>query len=423
MVVVIAVLGMAPTRGTILELRAGGVTTGPSGAVKTVPPTAPDRFVDGTSVLDSADRSDPSVAERIRSDRSWLRSGSVPGAGEFRGMAERALLDLRVLTSDTGALMAAPVTAWRHVWPRDASFAIAAYSVTGHHAEAADVFGFLSRVAPADGRWEARYRTDGSGPPDDRPQQLDGSGWVLWALWTFVHTAPDDELVDDVVSAMRPAAVASADAIVESLGDDGLPEASSDYWEKSEEKVTLGIAAPLSVGLRAAVDLAGVLDVDPARWRSASDRLDEAVDETFGAHGYPRTLPDGGDDAAVTFLAPPFAPVSDPVSAAVEDAERSLRVPNGGHRPGEVWTKDVGVAWTPETAMFALALAGQGDREGAERLLTFLDEHRTPQGSLPEKVDARADPASVAPLAWTSSLVLLTLTALDGELPVVPGPD
>ncbi|WP_116947440.1 hypothetical protein [Jiangella endophytica] len=78
------------------------------------------------------------------------------------------------------------------------------------------------------------------------------------------------------------------------------------------------------------------------------------------------------------------------------------------------------VAWTPETALLALALAGNGDHEDADRLLTFLDSYRTPLGSLPEKVDSEATPASVAPLAWTSSLVLLTLAELEDGLPVVP---
>jgi glucoamylase len=79
------------------------------------------------------------------------------------------------------------------------------------------------------------------------------------------------------------------------------------------------------------------------------------------------------------------------------------------------------VAWTPETALLALALAGSGERTDAERLLTFLDSHRTQLGSLPEKVDAEATPASVAPLAWTSALTLLTLEELGEGLPVVPG--
>jgi glucoamylase len=42
--------------------------------------------------------------------------------------------------------------------------------------------------------------------------------------------------------------------------------------------------------------------------------------------------------------------------------------------------------------------------------LSWLDRHRTEAGSLPEKVLYNGSPAAVAPLAWTSALVLIALT-------------
>lgn len=420
-ILVIAALSMAPTRGTVLPLRADGVMVEPGGGVATVPADSGAAFIPGTSVLTSANRDDPAVAARIDADRDWLAGGIIPGHGTpYHAMAERALLDLRALTGPTGALIAAPVTAWKHVWPRDASFAAAAYAVAGHDREAAEVLGFLADVAPWDGEWEARYLADGSGPPDDRPKQLDSAGWVLWAVW-LVSREVEPDVAAEVLDELRPAVIASANAIVRSLGDDGLPAPSSDYWEKDESDLTLGVAAPASLGLRAALALAPLIGVeDPFVWTNAARRLDHAIEREFAPHGYPRTLPDGGADAAVTFLAPPFAPATAQVTDAVRATEIALRVPNGGHRPGEAWRKDVDVAWTPETALLALAMAGNGDHADADRLLTFLDTYRTPLGSLPEKVDAEAAPASVAPLAWTSSLVLLTLAELEHGLPVVP---
>jgi GH15 family glucan-1,4-alpha-glucosidase len=97
-------------------------------------------------------------------------------------------------------------------------------------------------------------------------------------------------------------------------------------------------------------------------------------------------------------------------------------VPNGGLRPGVTWQTDVDVAWTPTTALFALASAANADTADAEALLTWLDEHRTPLGALPEKVNESGDPASVAPLSWTGSLVLLALLELEDDLPIVPAP-
>lgn len=442
--VAVAVGGLAslPRLGTVLPLRAHGVAVDANGAsvpvlvhsrrhleadgsITMIPLPANDRFVPGTSVLASADQSNPAVQLQIEDQQNWLASGEVPGADSpYADMSQRALLDLRALTDGDGSVLASPVTAWRHVWPRDASFVVAAYAVTGHLDEAEDVLGFLARVAPDDGRWEARYLSDGSGrAPDERHPQFDGAGWVPWAVLTFVESADDPALVARVIDMMRPALLASAEALVESVGDDGLPAPSSDYWERQEDELTLGVIAPVSLGLRASVALAPYLEAEPAeaaRWADAGERVDAAMQREFGSQGYPRYAVDGGRDAAVSFVAPPFAPPSDDVRQAVAETEQALRVPNGGHKPGEDWRKDAEVAWTPETAMMALAFAGLGEDDDAERLLTFLDQHRTALGALPEKVDSTAKPASVAPLAWTSALVLLTLTQLEGDLPTVP---
>ena len=71
---------------------------------------------------------------------------------------------------------------WRYVWPRDGAIMAVAYAQTGHRAEAGRILDFLQRSQPDDGVFQARYRPDGSGPPDERGTQLDGTGWALWAL-------------------------------------------------------------------------------------------------------------------------------------------------------------------------------------------------------------------------------------------------
>ena len=112
----------------------------------------------------------------------WLADGTVPTAGARTRATAQALRDLRGLTRPNGAVAAGPDAPWAYAWPRDSAFVAAAYAETGHVADARRVLGFLSRVQRADGGFEARYRLDGSGPPDDRPRQSDGAGWVLWSL-------------------------------------------------------------------------------------------------------------------------------------------------------------------------------------------------------------------------------------------------
>ena len=47
--------------------------------------------------------------------------------------------------------------------------------------------------------------------------------------------------------------------------------------------------------------------------------------------------------------------------------------------------------------------------------LDWLNDHRTPSGSLREKVLASGAPAGAAPLAWTAALVVLTTSELDSR--------
>ncbi|WP_350277063.1 glucoamylase [Kribbella sp. HUAS MG21] len=337
-----------------------------------------------------------------------------------------ALADLDALTMPSGITVAGWDGPWRYVWPRDASFVAAARCAVGQHDKAYDVLAFLDRVRPTSGRWEARYTETGARVDDGREPQLDGSGWVLWAAWFCRAGGKYWDLVRE-----------SADQIASELGADGLPAPSSDYWERPEKELTLGTVAPLLTGLRSAVLIATAQDrkAEAARWQAALDTLSTATDRVFGPE-YPRTparatsfvepgvdpiAVGGGRDAIVTVLGPPFAPERPEVRTAIDNALAALTQPNGGVTPGEDWRAD-GVSWTPQTALFALSAAAHHDHATANRLLTWLTSHRTTTGALPEKVNRDLKPAGEAPLAWTASLVVLTITALDNPLPFPDAP-
>ncbi|HZX07384.1 glucoamylase [Kribbella sp.] len=344
------------------------------------------------------------------------------GSDPHEDMVRHAIADLDALTGPNGAALAGQDGLWRYVWPRDASFVAVARCAIGQYDKGLAVLAFLNRVRPASGRWEARYTEAGGHVGDGRAPQLDGSGWVLWATW-FCRAG--DKYWDMVR--------ASADQILSELGPDGLPNVSPDYWERPERDLTLGTVAPLLTGLRAAVRIATSLHHSPeaARWWTAAEKLSEATDRVFGPD-YPRipaqatsfvepgvqpvTL-QGGRDAIVTVLGPPFAPARPVVSTAIDAAYDVLTQPNGGVTPGEDWRAD-GVSWTPQTALFALSAAARGDQDTATALLTWLDHHRTKAGALPEKVNRDLQPAGEAPLAWTAALVVLTDSALQEPLPI-----
>ena len=71
--------------------------------------------------------------------------------------------------------------------------------------------------------------------------------------------------------------------------------------------------------------------------------------------------------------------------------------------------------WTEKTPKTLLPV---GETPFAHYQLSWLAGHRTALGELPEQVTPGGKPASVAPLAWTDAIVLLTLVAQDHGLPV-----
>lgn len=354
---------------------------------------------------------------------AWLAKGRIPGAGTpYACLARTSLLDLHVLTRPGGAQIAGAPGPWHYVWPRDASFGAVALARTGHLRDAEAVLAFLQRVQAPNGSFQARYLTDGSGPPDDRGLQEDGPGWALWATDQVARGAPGPQRTG-LLERLRPLVRRSLNRLQHQVDQaSGLPSPSEDYWEVPQDRLTLGIGATSLAGLRAGADLAR-MGGDTTRVTAATRRADSlqaALVRAFGTVGWPRT-PGGAPDAAVTFLLPPFQPDALPGATAARDAAvHSLRRRAGGLAPGADWKQD-GISWTPETALFALSdasTAGASSAEGADprtrarQWLSWLAAHRTNQGSLPEKVLADGRPAGPAPLAWTAALVVLTIEAL-----------
>lgn len=401
-----------------IPLYADGISMDPYGARTLIPPSDPST---GTAVQ--------ATRAVTAQEAAWLAEGSRPGEGTaYDDMATRALLDLRALTlevsgpadtSAAGGQVTAPRAAlaawtphWNYVWPRDASFVAVALARTGHTDEAVGILVFLAAVQADDGTFEARYLPDMSGAtPDDRAAQTDGVGWVLWAADQTLAAVPATER-SRAWDQIRPMVTAAARAALR-LTRNGttLPPASPDYWEVKEATPTLGTAAPLLAGLESAGRLLG----DPVAAAALTYRA--VVETSFGAAGYPRRLGDRAGtirrDTASAFVLPPY--VSTPLSGALDAwraSQPAMLRPAGGLSPGAAWRED-GVSWTPTTSLYALAAASNGDRQQAEQWLTWLDEHRTAAGSLPEKVLADGSPASVAPLSWTAASVILTLSELD----------
>ncbi|MDN5790243.1 MAG: glycoside hydrolase family 15 [Micrococcales bacterium] len=338
-------------------------------------------------------------------DAAWLRSGSIPGGTARREVVRQALLDLHALMQANGAVAAGPDGPWAYAWPRDNAFVAVAFAVSGHPDDAWRALDFFVPAQLRDDGFEARYRLDGTGPPDDRTPQTDGAGWLLWAI-EGVRTA-SGEPVPRELRALRDRATEH----VLHLTEDGrrLPPASPDYWEVPERRVTLGTVAPMVAGLEASSrGYAATGDsLRSSRSVTAAFSLRALIDEHFGPR-YERHGDSGGPDAAAAMLLPPFAASAGPgVLAAVRAYADQARRPAGGLAPGVGWKSD-GVSWTPETALIAYTAAARGDDVTATRWQDWLARQATGWGSLPEKVLPDGRPAGPAPLAWTAALFVLT---------------
>lgn len=356
--------------------------------------------------------------EAIERQRNRVKSSVVPVIPELgdTSMFDDAILDIATLGETHGVVVAGWESAWRYVWPRDTAFVVSALARSGQLDQAAKQLAFLQSVQPANGVFQARYTPDGSGPPDDRGVQLDGTGWALWATSQLLEQAHGGRGAESLAQAFKPLYGRSV-AAIRLLTQDGtvLPPVSADYWEVRETRVTLATCAILLAGLRSGSHIAQHLDDSASRDIGViADRFERLVLDKFAADGFPRRV--GGSprsvDLGVSFLMEPFAGVDRPdVRAAWLESAEFMHRPAGGLAPGGSWRRD-GVSWTTSTAAFAVVEACQADRSATVQRLAWLDRHRTSMGALPEKVRSDGTPAGPAPLAWASSAVLISADLL-----------
>ena len=315
----------------------------------------------------------------------------------------------------SGAVVAAPVSIWRYVWPRDAAFAAAALSAVNLPDEALGVLGNLASWQRSDGGFEARYTSSGQ-VPDNRPAQTDGAGWFLWATGRLLADGVPAATLRDRLGA--PLARSTARLLRLTGTPSRLPSASPDYWEVAETALTLGTAAPVLLGLeaatsltRAGVDLGAPVEGLADRVTAVRSAMERNFAPTWGRH-----LRRDDVDAAIALVLPPFTRPLAGARAVRQTAAARMRRPAGGLAPGSGW-RDDGVSWTPETALMAWSALSLGMEEEGARLLSWLEAHRTGAGALPEKVVADGAPAGPAPLAWTCALILLATASRASDPP------
>ncbi|SJM49560.1 glycoside hydrolase 15-related [Actinomycetales bacterium JB111] len=469
-----------------------GLATGPDQAVTALPPGAAAEYLPGSRVPVPSPDTDVDEAAAAHAaaaaERDWLASGTVPGAGtQWEDMVTGALLDIHALqggrggsgaaeSTAPGAVLAAWRTQWQYAWPRDTAFAAVALARTGHVGDAVAALDAVAEAQANSSMLSPRYLPDLSGPPDGRPPQSDGPGWLVWAAARTVETCapagstpdsstpdsstsgsssvqatpPDDGAAQAVTSPAAttsppPATTLAGSAsacvtLAESLRDvvvpnvqallastdtpTHLPAPSSDYWEMPEDRLTLGAVAPQWAGLLAAPEILRLIGEDDLAdsAQARADEVGDAVEVAFGPVGWTRysgfdltaeLRGVSGHDAATAFVLPPFTPAApDGALTAWEGSATEMLRPAGGLAPGSSWRRD-GISWTPQTTLYAWVAAENDRPDDAVAWLAWTDAHRTASGAIPEKVLADGSPAAVAPLAWSAANVVLAVLALE----------
>lgn len=342
-------------------------------------------------------------------------ASAASGSAGLEGRDSREPLPQGAEVFPQGAVVAAPVSIWRYVWPRDAAFAAAALSAVNLAGEALGVLGNLASWQRADGGFEARYTSSGR-VPDHRPAQADGAGWFLWAAGRLLADGVSAADLRDRLGA--PLARAASRLLEITDTPSHLPAASPDYWEVAETVLTLGTAAPVLLGLeaataltRAGIDLGGPTQALAERVTAVRSAMERNFAPAWGRH-----LRRDDVDATIALVLPPFTQPLTGARAVRQTATERMRRPAGGLAPGAGW-RDDGVSWTPETALMAWSALSLGMEEEGTRLLAWLEAHRTAAGALPEKVLADGAPAGPAPLAWTCALILLATASRPADPP------
>lgn len=342
-------------------------------------------------------------------------ASAASGSAGLEGRDSREPLPQGAEVFPQGAVVAAPVSIWRYVWPRDAAFAAAALSAVNLTGEALGVLGNLASWQRADGGFEARYTSSGR-VPDHRPAQADGAGWFLWAAGRLLADGVSAADLRDRLGAPLARAASRLLGITDTPSH--LPAASPDYWEVAETVLTLGTAAPVLLGLeaataltRAGIDLGGPAQALAERVTAVRSAMERNFAPAWGRH-----LRRNDVDATIALVLPPFTQPLTGARAVRQTATERMRRPAGGLAPGAGW-RDDGVSWTPETALMAWSALSLGMEEEGTRLLAWLEAHRTAARALPEKVLADGAPAGPAPLAWTCALILLATASRPADPP------
>ncbi|WP_139491880.1 glycoside hydrolase family 15 protein [Brevibacillus dissolubilis] len=370
---------------------------------------------------------------------------------------KKSLLIVKTQTDQHGAILAANDTDilqfnrdhYSYMWPRDGALVALAMTRAGYDGSVSRFFQFCSDVLTKNGHLLHKYNPDGSVGSSwhpfiqngeiHLPIQEDETALVLYALWEYyVHSGQLEYCQELYASLIRPAARFLASYIDEELG---LPQPSYDLWEERRGIFTFTCSA-VYAGLKAAANFAKLFGDDHRHTRY--DEAAERIKTSMARHLYDekagrflrgiylepdRTISQDPIIESSMFSLFSFGvfPPDDPrIINTINAMKQKLLVKTeiGGYAryendyyfqkttdiariPGNPWI--ICTLWIAE---WEIAQAQSLD-ELTEPLkkLQWVNRHAMESGGLPEQLDPfTGEPLSVAPLTWSHSTYVMTVT-------------
>ncbi len=378
----------------------------------------------------------------------------------IREMYKLSLLILRTNIDSHGAVIAANDSDIQHfardtysyMWPRDGAFTAYALDLAGHLGVTRRFFEFcldiVSEGKESEGFFLHKYNPDGclgsswhpwiSGGEKHLPIQEDGTGLVLWAMWSHFERYRDIEFA---VRMYENLVVRCADFLVSYRdGATGLPLPSYDLWEEKRGVHTFTVSAVFA-GLKSAEKFAAFFgETERARkYEMAAEEVRDSMDRFLYSRELGRFLKtvifrgNGSFEIDPTIDASVYAPfyfgAFGPRDERVENTMRAVRdrlwvktdvggiaryEGDGYHKVSDNIIDVPGNPWficTLWLAQWHVARArNEEELKEALSLIEWVCERGLPSGVLAEQVNPFTNqPLSVSPLTWSHAAVVATV--------------
>ncbi len=258
-------------------------------------------------------------------------------------------------------------------------------------------------------------------------------------LATYLLTAPQDTpgvAVPDCWEAMQR----GAEALVDSVGDDGWHYPACDLWETCRGTFVYTEAAIYAALQTAAIYAEAAGHQQQAqRWGTVAERVQQAVIAAYRDGYFPRGRNNREDsivDSSTLGLLAPFGllqtdnpdhrqmiesnleTIQQRLTTRLNDGEGIRRYEGDGYLGGAIGcVNTLWAAWVGLRLSQAYTNSSSRCEEYKQQAIAYINfalEHTTPTGLLPELIGTQPDtPYWAAPHSWASALLVECILALD----------